>query len=226
MRIATTMIKVVSFDLDGTLITSDFDDYIWKEKMIQLYAEQHGISFEEATERVLEEYRRVPQSSIIWTDIKYWFNHFGFKQSWQEVFEEAKDRIKSYPEVNAVLTELKKKYKLIVITRAPREFIDIKLKSMGLSKYFDHIFSTTDFGRGVKGGSIFKRVCKIMNISPCEMIHVGDDADFDVSMPSSVGVRAILIDRKGDTDITDVRKLRINDLNGVMKCIAAIENIE
>lgn len=23
------------------------------------------------------------------------------------------------------------------------------------------------------------------------MIHVGDDADFDVSMPSSVGVRAI-----------------------------------
>ena len=42
------MVKVVSFDLVGTLIDSYYEDYVWKEVIPQLFARKKGVSFEEA----------------------------------------------------------------------------------------------------------------------------------------------------------------------------------
>lgn len=206
------VVKVISFDLDGTLTTEEFDEYIWETAIPALYAEKHQIPFEEAHRRVWDEYRTIPKDSLTWTDVKYWFGRFGFGKGWQEVFEENKSRIGTYPDVEETLAELKRKYKIILITRAQREFIDIKLSATGLGRFFDHIFSTTDFARGVKGGSIFKRVCKILGIRPNEMLHIGDDPDFDVRMPATAGISAILIDRAGKTDVKSRRISSLKDI--------------
>lgn len=216
MTIKDSSIKVISFDLDGTLTTKEFDEYIWETAIPTLYAEQHGISFGEAHKKVWDEYRTIPKNSLTWTDVKYWFDRFNFKKGWREVFDENKDRIRLYPDVKEVLNELKGKYKLIVITRSPHEFFEIKLSTAGLDGYFDRVFSTADFARGVKGGGVFKRVCKLLDIEPGEMLHVGDDPDFDVRMPATAGVTAVLIDRKGKTDAKKKIISRLSDVSSFL----------
>ena len=51
------MLKVVSFDVVGTLVDFHYEDYVWKQAIPQLYARTEGVSFDEAKEYVLKEYR-------------------------------------------------------------------------------------------------------------------------------------------------------------------------
>jgi len=207
-------IKFISFDLDGTLTTTDFDTCIWKEEIIKLYAEKHKLSFDKAYKRVWEEYDKVPAWTLDWLDIKFWFNHFDFKKDWREVFENCKGKIELYPEVEEVLKELKKKYKLVLITNSTREFMDIKFRTTHIDKYFDHSFSaTSDFVRGKRGANIFKRIGKILKAKPNEILHVGDDLVFDYKNPTSMGMNALLLDRKNRTDVENRRINNLKDIN-------------
>jgi FMN phosphatase YigB (HAD superfamily) len=70
-------IKVISFDLEGTLVTPNFSQAVWHEGIPSLYANQKGISFVEAKAIVLREYQAVGDQRKEWYDIKYWFSHFG-----------------------------------------------------------------------------------------------------------------------------------------------------
>ena len=52
-------IKVISFDLEGTLVTPDFSQAVWHEGIPSLYASQNGIGIKEAKAIVLREYEKV-----------------------------------------------------------------------------------------------------------------------------------------------------------------------
>ncbi|MEA3253651.1 MAG: hypothetical protein U9Q17_01740, partial [Chloroflexota bacterium] len=52
-------IKVVSFDAEGTLTTTDFSRAIWEEGLPLLYARKHGIELDKAKEIVFAEYGEV-----------------------------------------------------------------------------------------------------------------------------------------------------------------------
>ena len=69
-------IKVVSFDLEGTLVTPDFSQAVWHEGIPSLYANQNGIDFKRAKDIVLREYHKMGDQRKEWYDIKYWFNFF------------------------------------------------------------------------------------------------------------------------------------------------------
>jgi len=57
-------IKVVSFDLDGTLVEPEYNEWVWSVGIPQLFAEKRGIPFDEAKEIVEEEYRKVGDRSL------------------------------------------------------------------------------------------------------------------------------------------------------------------
>ncbi|RLI15988.1 HAD family hydrolase, partial [Candidatus Bathyarchaeota archaeon] len=66
-------LEVVSFDMEGTLITPRFSELIWEYDIPRLYAEQHGLTLEEARRRVFEEYMEIGDERPEWYDIEYWF---------------------------------------------------------------------------------------------------------------------------------------------------------
>jgi FMN phosphatase YigB (HAD superfamily) len=51
--------RLISFDLDGTLVDLAFTDLVWHQGIPELYAQKAGIDLAQAREQVLLEYRKV-----------------------------------------------------------------------------------------------------------------------------------------------------------------------
>ena len=75
--------KILSFDLDGTIITKKFVDTVWLEGLPKLYAEKNGLSLRKAKEYIFSEYEKIGDGRIEWYDIKYWFKKFNLGDNWQ-----------------------------------------------------------------------------------------------------------------------------------------------
>ena len=206
-------IKVISFDLDGTLVEIEYSEWVWGVGIPQLVAQKRGISLDEAKEVVQEEYRRVGDGSLEWYDIKYWFNFFQLNASWRSLLNRYCHKIKTYPEVSKVLRDLSSHYKVIIISNAAREFIDIEIEVAELRGYFSRIFSaTSDFGATKKTSQFYGSICQLLRIKPQEMVHVGDHWEFDYLVPKDLGIRAFHIDRSrnrsGDDVIRSLEEVR------------------
>ena len=190
--------KIVSFDMNGTLTQDRFIELIWGEGVPELYSLVKRIPLEEAKEYVFGEYERVGEKRREWYDIKYWFRFFGLGEDWMGLLKSFEHEIKPFPEVPSVLEEISKDYKLIVTTNASEEFTDIELGAAGLKDYFDNIFSSTsDFGEVKKTPAVYLQVCQILDIKPEEMVHVGDHRLFDFVTPQELGIRSFYLDREG-----------------------------
>ncbi|MGB9629094.1 MAG: HAD family hydrolase [Thermodesulfobacteriota bacterium] len=206
------MVKIISFDMDGTLIDPEFTDWVWSHGIPTLYAKKEGIGFLEAKSMVEEEYRKVGEGAIEWYDIKYWLNFFGLNPDWKALMEPYIDKIKVYSDVNHVLDRLKERNSLILTSNAGKEFIDIELRATGIGKYFDRIFSaTSDFGQVKKTIHFYQTVCEILKVSPGEIVHVGDHYEFDYLVPRSLGIHAFYLDRsekqKGEFILSNLKEL-------------------
>jgi len=195
------MIKVISFDLDSTLIKRTFADGVWLEGLPTIYAEEKKIDIEEAKRYLLKKYDEITDKRIEWYDISYWFTRFNLKHSWKKLLENYKHVIEPYPETEDVLKRIHKKYDLIIISNAKKEFIDIELEESGLKKYFTHIFSSTsDFHKVKKIAEFYIMICDKLKIKPNEMIHVGDHKEFDYLVPKKVGITSFYLDRDQTSD--------------------------
>ncbi|MCD6265913.1 MAG: HAD family hydrolase, partial [Deltaproteobacteria bacterium] len=164
--------KLISFDLDNTLIEPAYTTFIWEIGIPQLYAKKHNISASKAAQIVIAEYERVGDLNLEWYDITYWFKYFELPGRWENLLEEHRDKIRPFPEAKEVIEDLTKYYNLIVLSNAAREFVEVELKEAGIENYFTRIFSaTSDFRQVKKTPQFYKQICKIMEIEPSDTIH-------------------------------------------------------
>jgi len=207
------MIEVVSFDIDGTLLNREFMDSVWLEEIPRLYAANHKISLKEAKQLVQREYGAVGDRKLEWYDMKYWLLKFELDINPLKILECKKVLIKLYEEVPGVLQKLSDKgFRLIIITIAPKEFVDFELKHTHIDCYFEHVFSaTSDFERVKKTGDVYGKVLRALNVSARKVAHVGDHLDFDFKVPRKLGITSFYLDRsgksKGELMIKDLREL-------------------
>lgn len=188
--------KLISFDLDNTLIEPAYTTFIWEIGIPQLYAKKHNISASKAAQIVIAEYERVGDLNLEWYDITYWFKYFELPGKWENLLEEHRDKIRPFPEAKEVIEDLTKYYNLIVLSNAAREFVEVELKEAGIENYFTRIFSaTSDFRQVKKTPQFYKQICKIMEIEPSDTIHTGDHYEFDYLVPKSIGIKAFYLDR-------------------------------
>ena len=191
------MIRVISLDMDGTLVKTRFVDKVWMEGMPTLYAEKTGLDYSAAKEYVLGEYMKIGSDRLEWYDLLYWIERFGLKVGKDELLQMYEDEIETYPEVQEVLDLLAENYELVVTSNAAREFIDIELE--GLSDYFSETFSaTSDFREVKKSPLIYGTVCAHMGAKPFEVLHIGDHYNYDYESPLDAGLDALFLDRKGE----------------------------
>ncbi len=192
-------VKVISFDLDGTLFDNMFVDSVWLEEIPRLYAIEKKAAVEDAKKIVKREYDRVGKDRLEWYDIGYWIEKFGLNVEAKELLKNFENRIRTYREVPTVLMQLRQKgFRLVVVTNAAREFVELELEKTNMKDFFERIFSSTsDFGMVKKTVKLYQRVCSILRVSPQEIIHVGDDPNFDFEVPRRLGILAFHLDRTG-----------------------------
>jgi putative hydrolase of the HAD superfamily len=192
------MRKVISFDLDGTLIDWTFADSLWFEGISRLYAERWGLSREEALREIRRRYDGVGLERTEWYDINYWWREFELGGSWGDLVERCQSNVRTYPEVHEVLEELHRRFRLIVITNGMRELAEVEIEQGGLKGYFERMFSaTSDFGLVKKTGKFYLDIMKVLGVSPQEVVHVGDNWVFDYLAAREAGIEAFFLDRDG-----------------------------
>jgi len=203
-------LKIISFDVDGTLIDLEYNDLIWFKEIPELVAKKKKISFEKSLKFVHEEYTKLGEHNLNWYDINYWISHFSLEISPNKIFEKYESQVQIYPEVIPLLEELKKNFMLIVITAMPREFLIPKMKKLG--KYFKFSFSALSDFKELKNSEIYSKISKALNVPPEQILHIGDHWEFDYLAARKAGMNAIYLDRsntkKGNFVVNNLTEIK------------------
>jgi putative hydrolase of the HAD superfamily len=206
-------LKIISFDVDGTLVDLEYNNLVWFKEIPQLVAQKKKIGFEESIKLVQDEYNKLGEHNLNWYDIKYWISYFGLGISYKKILEKYEPQIKIFPDVVPTLKELKKDFILISITAMPREFLVPKMKK--LKKYFKYIFSSLSDFKEIKNSEIYLRICQKLKVKPEQVLHIGDHWEFDYLAAKKIGMKVLFLDR------TNIKKEEfiINSLQQIKKKI-------
>ena len=99
-----------------------------------------------------------------------------------------------YPEVPGVLEQLEPRFQLAVISNFDGRLRFI-LECLGISKFFTHLFISSELGADKPDPEIFRRALKLIDLEPNEVLHVGDDPQRDWEAASEAGLSIFELDR-------------------------------
>ena len=189
-------------------MTPDFSQTIWHEAIPSLYAQKNGIELAQARRTIADKYAEVGDQRLEWYDINYWFRCLGLGSA-EPVIQSCQDKISYYPEVIEILSSLACQYKLIIASGTPLELLHYLLRD--IKPYFAHIFSSISHYRQIKSSDFYLTICKAMNVEPGQVVHIGDNWQFDFLNSKQVGMHAFYLDRSGRNHqeyISDLTQLK------------------
>jgi len=99
-----------------------------------------------------------------------------------------------YPDVVDVLEKLKTEFDLAVLSNFDGRLRFI-LKHLSVSKFFDHVLVSSEIGADKPDLEIFQRALRIVDRSPEQVLHVGDDPERDWKAARSAGLAIFQLDR-------------------------------
>lgn len=207
------MIKAVFFDAVGTLFSltktvGDHYAYVGGEVGLDLDAQMLERAFHTA-------WHKMPQRAAIdaprENDDKGW---------WRELVDSVLDRVSPslsefdrdnffeiayehfaeagvwelYPEVPGVLEKLQSRFQLAVVSNFDGRLRFI-LQNLGISKYFAHVFISSELGADKPHPKIFRRAIAIMHLRADKVLHVGDDPERDWKAAAAAGLLVFRLDR-------------------------------
>jgi putative hydrolase of the HAD superfamily len=100
-----------------------------------------------------------------------------------------------YPEVVEVMETLRPHFQLAVISNFDGRLRFI-LKHLGISKFFSHVFVSSEIGADKPDPEIFRRALKFIDLKPNQALHVGDDSERDWKAATEAGLSVFQLDRQ------------------------------
>ena len=221
------MIKAVFFDAVGTLFrltktVGDHYDYVGGEVGLDLDAQNLERAFHTA-------WKQMPQRAAIngprENDDKGWWRQLvdrvleqvapslgeldrdNFFEIAYEHFAEA-GVWELYPDVAEVLEKLRPRFRLAVISNFDGRLRFI-LQHLGISKFFSHIFISSEIGADKPDPEIYRRAARLMNLKPNEILHVGDDPQRDCEAASLAGLSVFQLNRPQNSLLDLVANLKL-----------------
>ena len=111
------------------------------------------------------------------------YEHFAESSVWE-----------LYPEVPGVLEQLRPRFQLAVISNFDGRLRFI-LKHLGISKFFTHVFISSEMGADKPDPEIYRRALELIDLKANEVLHVGDDPERDWEAASAAGLSIFRLDR-------------------------------
>ena len=107
-----------------------------------------------------------------------------------QVFEDARQLVEPYPEVDAVLATIAARLPLVAVTNGSAE-----IDRTALGRHFKGAFSATRLGIAKPDAGIFHAACRLVDCQPHEVLHVGDDPHLDIAAARAAGMPTLWINR-------------------------------
>jgi putative hydrolase of the HAD superfamily len=207
------VIRAILFDAAGTLFyltktVGDHYAYVGREVGLDLEGQQLERAFHAAWQQMP---RRLAIERPRENDDKEWWRELvdrAFDQVAPSLSEFDRDNFfevayehfaepgvwELYPEVPEVLEQLRPPFELAVISNFDGR-LRLILQHLGISKYFAHVFISSELGADKPDPEIFRRSLKIMHLDTNEVLHVGDDPERDWKAASAAGLSVFRLDR-------------------------------
>lgn len=101
-----------------------------------------------------------------------------------------------YRETFQILDQLKKEFRLLLLTNGSPDLQNEKLKmTPELVPYFEKIVISGDFGKGKPNPELFSYALELMNLRKEEAMMVGDNLYTDILGAQNIGMKSIWINR-------------------------------
>lgn len=105
------------------------------------------------------------------------------------------------PGAREVIEKLKKKYKVAIVTDAPRLKAFQRLNLMGIDNLFDVVVAFEDTGNHKPSALPFEAALRKLKVKPSEAVMVGDWYERDIEGAKNLGMKAVLVgEPKGKED--------------------------
>jgi putative hydrolase of the HAD superfamily len=222
-------IKAVLFDLDNTLI----DFWTFKTKCLDA-----------ALKAMIKAGLKISAkkaNDIIWSihkkdgmEYKYIFQDFLKRVSGKVdyrilshgliAYRKAKARyLFPYPKVRDTIEKLRKKYKIAIISDAPREKAWERIVFMGIDNILDVVVTFDDTKKKKPSHAPFMAALKKLRLKPSEVLMVGDSISKDMGGAKALGMKTCLavygrkIKPKENPKDVDFMANRISDLLRIVR---------
>jgi len=212
--IESDSLKAVFFDAAGTLfyLTKTVGDHyalVGEEVGLNLDARKLDASFYSVWAKMR---RREPIDGPRENDDKDWWRELAdqvLTEAAPEIGELDRDNFfevayehfaesgvwELYPDVIDVLKQLHPRFQLAIVSNFDGR-LRVVLERLGISKYFSHIFVSSEIGADKPDPEIFRRAVKFLGLQPGDVLHVGDDPERDWHAAAAAGLSIFKLDRK------------------------------
>jgi putative hydrolase of the HAD superfamily len=99
-----------------------------------------------------------------------------------------------YPEAENVLQELQPRFPLAVVSSFDGR-LRVILEQLGISKFFSHVFVSSELGVDKPNPEIFRRALAFVRQDARTVLHVGDDPERDWKAATEAGLFVFQLDR-------------------------------
>jgi putative hydrolase of the HAD superfamily len=200
------MVKAFIFDLDNTLID---------------FMKMKRLSCEAAMDAMIEAGLKIDKAKGMKILFKLYFEHgleyqkifqlfmrkvlghidYGIMASGIVAYRRVKEGLLySYPGVSLVLDELRKNYKLIILSDAPRIQAWLRLAALGLQDKFDYVITFDDTKARKPSSKPFMLALRKLRLRPDECVMVGDSMKRDMAAAKKLGFRAVFARYGGNNE--------------------------
>lgn len=202
-------VKAIFFDLDNTLYdynsSSDYSKnkvfsyllkrypHLKREDILSSYAEIIQDAVEEEAKGLYDAWDRQKRFSKLLLSLG--LKDDGLSKRLVTIFAEARaESSKPYPDTQDVLSKLREKYVLGVITNGPSVYQREEISLLKLGAYFSHILISEEVGFRKPAKEIFQIAIKKAGCRPEEAVMVGDNLREDIEAAKNLGMKTVLFD--------------------------------
>lgn len=224
------MIRAIVFDLDNTLYDQklfnlgafvDVSDYISK---------RFGIDRKTIYEALARLWLAEPDSPDLFDKVLPSVGVSGADiVKIVDVFHSHRPKLKLYPGAKGVLSKLKARYALGMLTDGMSLMQRNKIAALGLKTMFDEIVLTaeTDAGMPKPDKASYEHVLKLLRVRPDEAVYVGDNPKVDFVPAKKIGMATVRI-MKGRFKNAKARRgfdadYKIKTLNGIFNILDSLD---
>ena len=206
--------RIIFFDLDHTLWDFDTNAYdcikeLFEEYRLQQVAvfEDFFASYEKHNKRLWAEYEAGNLRKESLRSLRFYLTMKDFGVNDHDLAERfglayinrCPLKTNLFPYTTALLDYLRPKYRLAIISNGFPEVQDIKLKSCGLTPYFDKVFTSEAVGYQKPRPEIFHAATTAFHAKKKHCLMIGDSWENDISGARNYGIDQVYFNPKQET---------------------------